>query len=224
MNTQTGPGDSSGLSVNEIFFSIQGESLYAGRPCVFVRLAGCNLRCVYCDTRYAWSGGREMQIREIVSAVRAYRFPLVEITGGEPLFQKNTPELVKRLLDEKMEVMMETNGTFPIDRIPAGCIKIMDIKCPGSGQSHKTDFDNIGRLGESDQVKFVICDREDYEFARGIIDRYRAGRPAGQVLISPAAGTVKPATVADWILKDRLNVRLQLQLHKILWPDAEKGV
>ncbi|MFO7932293.1 MAG: radical SAM protein [Thermodesulfobacteriota bacterium] len=216
--------DSAGLCVNEIFISIQGESLYAGRPCVFVRLTGCNLRCSYCDTDYAWSGGRDMDIEEIVSEVQAFRFPLVEITGGEPLLQKNTPELVRRLLDGQMEVMMETNGTFPIDLVSEKCIKIMDIKCPASGQSHKTDFENINRLGASDQVKFVVCDRGDYEFARDIINRSLKAGSAAAVLISPAAGMVEPAKVAGWIIEDRLDARLQLQLHKILWPGAEKGV
>lgn len=224
MNPKAGPGLSSNLKVNEIFLSIQGESLYAGRPCVFVRLTGCNLRCAYCDTRYAWSEGWDMEIGEIISEVRKYRFPLVEITGGEPLLQDNTPELVRRLMDEEMEVIMETNGSFPIDWVPAGCVKIMDIKCPGSGQSHETDIDNIGRLGKADQVKFVICDRSDYEFACGIIDRYWARRPPNPVLISPVEGMVEPAAVAGWIMEDHLDVRLQLQLHKILWPGVEKGV
>ncbi|MFW6082232.1 MAG: radical SAM protein [Desulfosalsimonas sp.] len=214
---------SAGLLVNEIFFSIQGESLYAGRPCVFVRLTGCNLRCAYCDTSYAWSGGRDMEIEEIVSAVQAYGFPLVEITGGEPLLQKNTPELVRRLLDGQMEVMMETNGTFPIDLVPEECIRVMDIKCPASGQSHKTDFNNINRLGSADQVKFVICDRGDYEFAKGITERFLKEGKSGTVLISPCFGIIDPAEVAGWMIEDRLEARLQLQLHKILWPDAEKG-
>ncbi|MFP4649383.1 MAG: radical SAM protein [Desulfobacterales bacterium] len=216
--------DSSGLCVNEIFISIQGESLYAGRPCVFVRLTGCNLRCSYCDTDYAWSEGRNMEIEEIVSEVKAFRFPLVEITGGEPLLQKNTPELVSRLIGEQMEVMMETNGTFPIDLVSDKCIKVMDIKCPASGQSHATDFENINRLGASDQVKFVVCDRGDYEFARDIINRSLKTAHAPTALISPAAGRVEPAEVAGWILEDRLEARLQLQLHKILWPGAKKGV
>lgn len=218
-------GDSGGsLNVSEIFFSIQGESVYAGRPCVFVRLAGCNLRCTYCDTRYAWTGGSKMQIQEIISAIRDFRFPLVEITGGEPLLQENTPELVRRLFSENIEVLIETNGTLPIDLLPRECVKIMDIKCPGSGQSRKTDFDNIGRLGKSDQVKFVICSREDYDFGRGIIERYLSDMSADRILISPAAGFIESTAVADWMLKDRLNARLQLQLHKILWPDKEKGV
>ncbi len=224
MNSKSGGGSSCGLSVNEMFYSIQGESLYAGRPCVFVRLAGCNLRCAYCDTRYAWFEGRQMDTGQIVSSVLQYRVPLVEITGGEPLMQENTPGLVRRLLDAGMEVMMETNGTFPINLVTEECIRIVDIKCPGSGQSHKTDFTNIGRLCRSDQVKFVVCDRNDYEFARTVMERYWNGRPKNPVLISPAAGAVDPAEVAGWILEDRLYARIQLQLHRILWPEGKKGV
>lgn len=213
-----------GLKVNEIFLSIQGESLHAGRPCVFVRLAGCNLRCAYCDTRHAWFEGRQTGIEEIVSRVMDYGVPLVEITGGEPLLQSQTPALARRLLDAGLEVMVETNGSLPIDRISAECIRVMDIKCPGSGQGDKTDFDNIGRLGPKDQVKFVVCDRADYDFARAVIERHWNGKPPVPVLISPAAETVAPATVAAWILEDRIDVRLQLQLHKILWPGIERGV
>ncbi len=212
------------FSVNEIFYSIQGESLYAGRPCVFVRLAGCNLRCTYCDTRYAYFEGRSMDIEEIVAAVKSYDFPLVEITGGEPLMQAETPALVQRLIDDGLEVMMETNGTLPIDRVPQQCVKIVDIKCPGSGESEKTDFENIGRLGKKDQVKFVICDRKDYEFARDIIKRYWLEGRKNPVLISPVPEMMDPATAAAWILEDRLNVRLHLQMHKILWPHINKGV
>lgn len=212
------------FSVNEIFYSIQGESLYAGRPCVFVRLAGCNLRCTYCDTRYAYFEGRSMDIEEIAAAVKSYDFPLVEITGGEPLMQAETPALVKRLIDAGLEVIMETNGTLPIDRVPKQCVKIVDIKCPGSGESEKTDFENIGRLGKKDQVKFVICDRKDYEFARDIIKRYWSQGRKNPVLISPVSEMMDPATAAAWILEDRLDVRLHLQMHKILWPHINKGV
>ncbi|MCF8110662.1 MAG: radical SAM protein [Desulfobacteraceae bacterium] len=214
----------SSLRVNEIFFSIQGESLYAGRPCVFVRLAGCNLRCAYCDTKYAWSEGSRMEISQIIDAVKKYRFPMAEITGGEPLMQAGTPELARRLLDEKIEVLIETNGTYPIDTLPEGCIKIMDVKCPASGESSKTDFDNIGRLDRKDQVKFVVCDRNDYEYAKDVIRQLRGVHPAIPVLISPAAGMADAAEVAAWIIEDRLDARLHLQLHKIIWPGAAKGV
>ncbi|MFP4194748.1 MAG: radical SAM protein [Desulfobacterales bacterium] len=224
MNFNAMNHSSSSLQVNEIFFSIQGESLYAGRPCIFVRLAGCNLRCAYCDTKYAWSGGSRIEITEIIDAVKKYGFPLAEITGGEPLMQAGTPELAMRLLDEKIEVLIETNGTYPIDLLPEGCIRIMDIKCPGSRESCKTDFDNIARLGGRDQVKFVVCDRNDYEYAKDIIKRWGTVFPAIPALISPAAGMADEAEVAAWILEDRLDVRLHLQLHKIIWPGAEKGV
>ena len=212
------------LRVNEIFYSIQGESLHAGRPCVFVRLTGCNLRCTYCDTTYAYFEGRIMNIAEIVSAVAAYGCRLVEITGGEPLMQAQTPNLVNQLLAAGLEVLMETNGTYPVDRVSPECIKIVDIKCPASGESEKTDFDNIDRLKKQDQVKFVVCDRRDYEFARQVIMRFRPGRTACPVLFSPAFKRLEAERLAQWILEDRLDVRLHLQLHKIVWPHIQKGV
>ncbi|MFP3981164.1 MAG: radical SAM protein [Desulfobacterales bacterium] len=224
MIPETNPESGSRLRINEIFYSIQGESLHAGRPCIFVRLTGCNLRCAYCDTTYAYFEGRIMDMDEIISAVAAYGCRLVEITGGEPLMQAQTPILVDRLLAAGLEVIMETNGTYPIDRVAPECIKIVDIKCPASGESEKTDFDNIGRLKKQDQVKFVVCDRRDYDFARQVIERFWSGRPACPVLISPAFGWLEPGRLAGWILEDRLDVRLQLQLHKILWPQIQRGV
>jgi 7-carboxy-7-deazaguanine synthase len=214
----------SDLEVNEIFFSIQGESLMAGLPCVFVRLTGCNLRCTWCDTKYAYSGGQLMDLETIISRVKSFGNRLVEITGGEPLMQHKTPALAMALLDAGFEVMIETNGTYPIDMVSDKCIRVMDIKCPASGCSDFTDFDNLNRLGANDQIKFVICDRNDYEYAVNIIMRYWSGSPPVPVLISPVPGKLNPATAARWILKDRINVRLQLQLHKIIWPDIEKGV
>ncbi|MFW6011203.1 MAG: radical SAM protein [Desulfosalsimonas sp.] len=224
MNFNAMHQSSSSLRVNEIFFSIQGESLHAGRPCVLIRLAGCNLRCTYCDTKYAWSEGSSMEISEIIETVKKYGFPVAEITGGEPLMQAGTPELARRLLDENIEVLIETNGTYPIYTLPEGCIKIMDVKCPGSGESGKTNFDNLGRLSRKDQIKFVVCSCDDYQYAKDIIQRWWNGRPAVPVLISPAVGMTDPAEVAAWILEDRLDARLHLQLHKIIWPGVEKGV
>ena len=212
------------LRVNEIFYSIQGESLSMGRPCVFVRLTGCNLRCTYCDTGYAYTQGRFMDIAQILSQVGTYGVDLVEITGGEPLMQPLTPALAEALLANGFEVMIETNGTYSIDLVPNVCTRIMDIKCPASGESRKTDFDNLNRLKGNDQVKFVICDRKDYDYARHILRHYWSGRPPVPVLISPAAGRLAPATAAAWILEDRLDVRLHLQLHKILWPNEQRGV
>ena len=212
------------LTVNEFFFSIQGESLAAGRPCVFVRLTGCNLRCTYCDTRYADEAGVRRTIEDIISRVEAYRFPLVEITGGEPLLQEETPLLAQRLLERGMEVMLETNGTLPIDRVPDACARIVDIKCPGSG--HSQDFDplNIDRLGPRDQLKFVISDRRDYEFALEMTDQLRNRAIFSPILLSPVSGMLDPRLLAKWILADRRDVRLQLQLHKILWPLVKRGV
>ena len=224
MNAPADPKNPSCLLINEIFYSIQGESLHAGRPCVFVRLTGCNLRCSYCDTRYAWQEGRIMNLAQVVAAAGIHGVKLVEITGGEPLMQAGTPELAKRLLSEGFEVMIETNGTYPISLVPEQCIRILDIKCPASGQSRQTDFDNLNHLGPNDELKFVICDRPDYEYARGIMERFWAGQPPVPVLISPAAGRLAPDVAAAWILEDRLAARLHLQLHKILWPEIQRGV
>ncbi|GAJ03129.1 unnamed protein product, partial [marine sediment metagenome] len=158
------------LKVNEIFFSIQGESSYAGRPCVFVRLTGCNLRCSYCDTQYAYDEGREMEIGEIIDRVASYECPLVEVTGGEPLIQKETSVLIHRFLEEGFEVLLETNGSQDISQIDDRCVKIVDIKCPSSGEEEKNDLDNLTRLTDKDEIKFVIGSREDYEYARKILD------------------------------------------------------
>lgn len=211
------------LKVNEIFYSIQGESLYAGLPCVFVRLTGCNLRCVYCDTRYAYDEGIMMNIKEILKEVEKYQCRLVEITGGEPLLQEYTPELIFELLNSGYTVLLETNGSFNISRIDPRCIKIVDIKCPGSGESEKNDMDNIRYLSPMDQVKFVITDRIDYDFAKNIIISIWPDNHSVPILFSPAFNMMDPAELAGWMLNDHLNCRLHLQLHKILWPKAEKG-
>jgi len=212
------------LNVNEIFFSIQGESTYAGRPCVFVRLTGCNLRCGYCDTRYAYDEGERLSIDAIIEAVSAHGVPLVEITGGEPLLQPETPELIDRLLADGFEVLMETNGSFDIGRVNAACVKIVDIKCPASGESHTTDLTNLDRLGSRDEIKFVLSGRNDYEYARDLIREHETALAGHPVLMSTVAGVLSPAQLAQWILEDRLDVRLQLQLHKFIWPETMRGV
>lgn len=213
------------LRINEIFYSIQGESLYAGLPCVFVRLTGCNLRCAYCDTRYAYDEGTDMTIPEILDRVGAYPVSaIVEITGGEPLFQRETPELVVRLLDQGRTVLMETNGSLDISRIDGRCIRIMDIKCPSSLMESCNDPDNLRRLGTKDQIKFIIGTRTDYEFACSVLKEIPPELPVSSVLFSPASGTLPPSLLADWILADGLGVRLHLQLHKRIWPDTERGV
>jgi 7-carboxy-7-deazaguanine synthase len=210
------------LRVTEIFHSIQGESSRVGIPCVFIRLTGCNLRCSYCDTAYAWTGGSDWTIERIVERVESFGCRLVEITGGEPLAQEETSGLARRLLDAGYTVLVETNGTLDIGRLPAGAIRIMDVKCPGSGESVKTSWENLERLGPEDEVKFVISDAADYLWAKdvisenGLADRTR-------VLLSPAHGRLDRADIAEWILSDRLNVRLQVPIHKIIWPEADRG-
>jgi 7-carboxy-7-deazaguanine synthase len=212
------------LTVNEIFYSIQGESTRAGEPCVFVRLTACDLRCAWCDTAYAFYEGRKMSIEDVVAAVDAYGCPLVEITGGEPLLQQDVYPLMERLLDAGRTVLLETGGHRPITRVPREVIKVVDVKCPGSGEAGKNDWSNLDALAPHDQVKFVIQDRTDYEYARGVIEhRGLAGRAAA-ILLSPVHGLLDPRTLAEWILADRLPARLQLQLHKFIWSPAARGV
>jgi 7-carboxy-7-deazaguanine synthase len=213
------------LKVNEIFHSIQGESSYSGRPCVFVRLAGCNLRCSYCDTQYAYEVGEELEIGDIFNRVASYRCSLVEVTGGEPLIQKETPLLIHGLIEDGYEVLMETNGTLDISQVDDHCIKIVDIKCPSSGQARHNDPENLNRLTLHDEVKFVISDRDDYIFAKKILHGKNSDFCRKHpVHFSPAFGQLEPRTVAEWILEDHLNVRLHLQLHKMIWSPGKKGV
>src|SRR5256885_1588522 len=211
------------LTVNEIFHSIQGESTRAGRPCVFVRLTACDLRCTWCDTPYAFHEGRKMSIDEVVTAVDEYGCPLVEITGGEPALQDEVYPLMERLLERGHTVMLETGGHRPIDRVPADVIKVVDVKCPGSGEAAKNCWANLDALAPHDEVKFVIADRADYEFARDVVSKKLAGR-SGAVLFSPVHGTLDPKTLSEWVLADRLPVRVQLQLHKFIWHPNTRGV
>jgi len=221
MATPTAPEPT--LSVYEILWTIQGESTYVGRPCVLVRLAGCVLGCRYCDTpqAHAAGAGRAMALDEIVRAVAALDCPLVEITGGEPLDQAACPELARRLLACDFEVLVETSGCRPIDLLPPGVVRIMDVKCPSSGVADRNDWANLDRLTARDEVKFVIGDRADYEWARQVVlERALAGRC--EVLFAPVYGAIDPRALAEWILADRLPVRLQVQLHKVIWgPDAQ---
>jgi 7-carboxy-7-deazaguanine synthase len=211
------------LTVNEIFHSIQGESTHAGAPCVFVRLTACDLRCTWCDTPYAFHEGRRMSIDDVVTAVDGYGCPLVEITGGEPLLQDEVYPLMDRLLERGHTVMLETGGHRPIDRVPPQVIKVVDVKCPGSGESDKNHWANLGALAPHDEVKFVIADRADYEFAREVMATKLAGRH-GAVLFSPVHGALDPRTLSEWVLADRLPVRVQLQIHKIIWTPDTRGV
>jgi 7-carboxy-7-deazaguanine synthase len=212
------------LMINEIFFSIQGESVYAGCPCIFIRLTGCNLRCSYCDTQYAYEAGHIMQLGEIVDRISLFPCRLVEITGGEPLLQSDTSELVSQLLSNGYRVLMETNGSLNIHSVDSRCIKVVDVKCPGSGESHRCDMGNLLRMDAKDQLKFVICHREDYDYAKNKLEKIPEKIPARHILFSPAAGIMKPADLAGWILEDGLNVRFQLQLHRSIWPDVGRGV
>ena len=211
------------LTVNEIFHSIQGESTRAGRPCVFVRLTACDLRCTWCDTPYAFHEGRKMSIDEVVKAVDDYGCPLVEITGGEPLLQDEVYPLMQRLLDGGHTVMLETGGHRPIDRVPPPVIKVVDVKCPGSGEADKNHWPNLDTLAPHDEVKFVIADRADYEFARDVVCGKLKGR-ANPILFSPVHGTLDPKQLSEWVLADRLPVQVQLQLHKFIWHPSTRGV
>jgi len=211
------------LKINEIFYSIQGESLYAGLPCVFVRLTGCNLRCAYCDTRYAYDAGSMMSVESIMEKIASYPCRLVEITGGEPLMQEATPHLIARLIDAGYTVLLETNGSMDIRPVDDRCIKIMDVKCPGSGASDKNNYHNFKYLSSKDQIKCVIADATDYAFAKFILSAHLPTGKSIAVLFSPAFGMLDPSQLAEWILADGLDVRLQLQLHKILWPHDSKG-
>ena len=212
------------LTVNEIFHSIQGESTHTGRPCVFVRLTGCDLRCVWCDTPYAFHEGRKLDVDEVVAAVEQYRCDLVEITGGEPLLQEDVYPLMDRLLATGATVLLETGGHVSVARVPAAVVKVVDVKCPGSGECDRNAWDNLSRLTDRDQVKFVIADRVDYEFARDVVRRHTLETRCGTVLFSAVHDLLPPARLAKWMLADRLPVRLQIQLHKHLWGAETRGV
>jgi 7-carboxy-7-deazaguanine synthase len=212
------------LTINEIFHSIQGESSRAGQLCVFVRLTACDLRCSWCDTPYAFHEGRKMSVDEVVAAVEAFGSPLVEITGGEPLLQEDVYPLMDRLLAGGRTVMLETGGHRPTTRVPASVLKIVDVKCPASGESARNDWSNLDRLEPHDEVKFVVQDRADYDFARDVIARYNLPPRVAAVLMSPVHGVLDPKTLSEWMLADRLAARLQLQLHKFIWSPSTRGV
>jgi len=212
------------LTVNEIFHSIQGESTHAGRPCVFVRLTACDLRCSWCDTPYAFYEGRKMSLDEVIAAVEDYRCPLVELTGGEPLLQKDVYPLMARLLESGKTVLVETGGHVSLANIPLAVRKIMDVKCLRSGEAHRMDWSNLDRLSPIDEVKFVIRDRADYEYARDVVSTHELDRKVAAVLFSPVHGVMDSRELAAWILEDKLDVRLQLQAHKFIWGADVRGV
>ena len=211
------------LTINEIFHSIQGESTHTGRPCVFVRLTACDLRCSWCDTAYAFTEGRKMSLDEVVDQVERYDCPLVEITGGEPLLQRDVYPLMDRLLGSGQTVMVETGGHLSIRQVPAPVIKIVDVKCPGSGESHRMHWDNLESLAPHDEVKFVIKDRSTTSSPATSSARHSLAGRVAAVLFSPVHGVLDPKDLAAWILEDKLEVRLQLQVHKFIWGAGRPG-
>lgn len=208
------------LRITEIFYSLQGEARTVGLPTVFVRLTGCPLRCVYCDTAYAFQGGELMTLAAIGERVAQWAPAYVTVTGGEPLAQPNCLPLLAQLCDAGYEVSLETSGALPIGGVDPRVVKVLDLKTPASAEMARNDYGNVVHLTSRDQVKFVICDRADYEWARFKVDEYRLAARVSDVLFSPSHGELEPRELAEWILEDRLPVRLQLQLHKLLWHDA----
>jgi 7-carboxy-7-deazaguanine synthase len=212
------------LTINEIYFSVQGESTWAGLPCVFVRLTFCNLRCTYCDTEYAFYEGTKRSLGEIVDDVLAYDCPLVEITGGEPLLQRNVLPLMAILADADRTILLETSGAHDISPVDPRVHRIMDLKTPGSGEVERNLFSNIDYLTSRDEVKFVIGSREDYEWSRAKLREYRLADRCHAVLFSPIFGRIDPREIVEWILADKLPVRFQLQMHKFIWTPTQRGV
>ncbi len=212
------------LTINEIFHSVQGESSYAGQPCVFVRLTACDLRCSWCDTEYAFHEGGKRSLDDVVAEVAGYECPLVEITGGEPLLQEDVYALMARLLLDGKHVLLETGGHRSTERVPPGVVTILDVKCPGSGEAHRHDWSNLARLRPRDEVKFVIRDRTDYDYAKDVIIRYELTRLVAAIHLSPVHGELHPRQLSEWVLADRLPVRVQLQIHKIIWDPQTRGV
>lgn len=226
------PPDGNGfMQVTEIFRSIQGESTFAGLPCIFIRLTGCNLRCVWCDTAYAFYGGKKMSAQEILAAVgemsnRSEGKPvkLVEVTGGEPLLQKEIYPLIDRLLAGGYQVLIETSGERPIRDLPSPVVRVVDVKCPGSGEGGSFLLENLEHLASHDQLKFVLADRRDYEWAREFLQEHRLQDKVETVIFSPVFGEMEPRPLAEWILADGLPVRVGLQLHKFIWNPEATGV
>ncbi len=209
------------IKITEIFSSIQGESSHAGKRTVFVRLTGCNLRCDYCDTAYAFHGGESFTIEEIVAKVVDYGVPLVEITGGEPLMQKECPELAKALLDAGLQVMIETNGSYNVNVLPDKVIKIVDVKAPSSGEGDSFIMDILNQVDEKDELKFVIGSREDYLWAKSFIGEHK---PVTECIFSPSWEVVSPRDLTEWVVEDRVPVRIGIPIHKIIWDKDTQGV
>ena len=211
------------LKINEIYYSVQGESTFMGKPCIFIRLTYCNLRCSYCDSEYTFHEGKDMYIKDIIKKIEEYPCNLVEVTGGEPLFQKNCIILLSELVKRKYKVLLETSGSLSIENVPKQVINIIDFKCPSSKMEKKNLWDNINFIKDNDQIKFVIGNKEDYEWTKNKISKYNLDSKC-EILLSPVYKKIEPKQIVDWILKDNLNVRFQMQLHKEVWPESVRGV
>ena len=211
------------LKINEIYYSVQGESTHAGRPCIFIRLTYCNLRCSYCDTEYAFYDGKDMEITYIMSEIKRWDCNLVEVTGGEPLFQDECIDLLNELVNSNYEVMLETGGSLSISDVPKKVVKIVDFKCPSSGMVKKNLWSIVDDLQAHDEVKFVIGNREDFDWAKDRITEYSLDKIC-TLLFSPTFGEIDPQQIVEWILAENLPVRMQLQMHKMIWSPEEKGV
>ncbi|MBU2885017.1 7-carboxy-7-deazaguanine synthase QueE [Gilvimarinus agarilyticus] len=208
------------VKITEIFYSLQGESNTVGLPTVFVRLTGCPLRCGYCDSEYAFYGGERMMLAQVLEKVASYKARYVCVTGGEPMAQPGTPELLTKLCDQGYQVSLETSGAMSLANVDERVVKVMDLKTPGSGESSRNLWENLEYLGRRDQIKFVLCSREDYQWASLKLDEYKLAERVDDILMSPSFGEINPRDLADWIVTDNLPVRFQLQLHKILWDDT----
>jgi len=208
------------LKITEIFYSLQGEARNVGLPTVFIRLTGCPLRCEYCDTAYAFTGGEWMEIESILDAVKKHKTSHVTVTGGEPLAQKNCITLLQQLCDQHYDVSLETSGAILVDAVDKRVVKILDVKTPASGEVAKNKFENFALLNTHDQIKFVICNEKDYQWSKQVITEHQLEKKC-ELLFSPCHDLLDAATLADWVLRDQLNVRLQIQLHKYLWGDKQ---
>ena len=211
------------LKINEIYFSVQGESSFSGLPCIFIRLTYCNLRCTYCDSEYSFYDGEKMKIDEILKEIKKYSCNLVEVTGGEPLLQKNCINLLNELIKNNYDVLLETSGSLSISDVPNKVINIIDFKCPSSKMDNKNMWDNINYLKKNDEIKFVIGNRIDYEWTKQKIEEFKLNQIC-DILISPVYGEIEPKEIVKWILEDNLKVRFQIQMHKEIWSADKKGV